>query len=253
MKKSFVGIAILIAIALLPGCKKVCDILEDNPEADIKQCPILQFRYNEGFSPDTINFTYNAWGDPVKGIRRLPKTGAPNYSFKYDWRKRLTDYIGLYVPGNGAEFWHKYYYDAMDRVVLDTNFIFTQIVGGQPVGYLYFSVTYYTYDSHRRIIKDSTVFSVTPPYSSGGLILNNYSYGADGNKVGPTYDSKINYHRTNKVWMFLDREYSLNNPFTAVSYNSTGLPTKVSLPSHGPFQRFLTSSFTEGEFTYGCK
>ena len=42
-------------------------------------------------------------------------------------------------------------------------------------------------------------------------------------RVG-SYDTKIHLRRTNKMWMFIDRNYSVNNPFTAASYNSYGLP-----------------------------
>jgi hypothetical protein len=40
----------------------------------------------------------------------------------------------------------------------------------------------------------------------------------------------LNIHRTNTIWMFIDRDYSINNPVDNGSdtYNSVGLPISIS-------------------------
>jgi len=44
-------------------------------------------------------------------------------------------------------------------------------------------------------------------------------------------DDKIYPHRTNKVWMLIDMDYSVNNVFTASAYKSSGLPLQFNLTS----------------------
>jgi hypothetical protein len=40
-----------------------------------------------------------------------------------------------------------------------------------------------------------------------------------------SYDNKINPRRTNKIWMFVDKDYSANNPIPGpTAYNELGLP-----------------------------
>lgn len=52
--------------------------------------------------------------------------------------------------------------------------------------------------------------------------------------------------------MFIDRNYSLNNPFTASSYNHSLLPTVFMTDTFGNDGGFLYNNFyTEGWITYG--
>jgi hypothetical protein len=43
------------------------------------------------------------------------------------------------------------------------------------------------------------------------------------------YDNKINVHRTNKLWMFLDKDYSVNNPIDngTYTYDQGNLPVTM--------------------------
>ena len=41
---------------------------------------------------------------------------------------------------------------------------------------------------------------------------------------GAVYDTKISIYRTSNVWMFLNRNYSVNNIRRATAYNGKGLP-----------------------------
>ncbi|MBL7697861.1 MAG: hypothetical protein JNK79_06870 [Chitinophagaceae bacterium] len=39
-----------------------------------------------------------------------------------------------------------------------------------------------------------------------------------------TYDTKASYLQTNPLWMFIHRNYSMNNPQGVTQYNSKNLP-----------------------------
>jgi hypothetical protein len=252
-----------ITIALLSSCEKN-DVylneddsksnylkgahLENRPLAEIKECSIIQITYPLGVNNDILQFNYNASGDPVSITRKFgTHTGSPNFLFKYDERNRLTDFIGPYSNNTSAEFWHKYFYDNRGNIVLDSGYIFPQITNGFPTNAYIHQATHYTYDNKQRIIKDSTVFagSIQP-------VVNTYSYDINGNKTGSNYDDKINLNRTNKIWMFLNRDYSVNNPYDAASYITTGLPVKLSLSQGENPLKFLGNIFYKAEIIYEC-
>ena len=112
------------------------------------------------------------------------------------------------------------------------------------------------YDGQGRVIKITTT-QVAP--TMGSPIVEEFSYNAMGNKVYPpawgvVYDNKQNLNRTNDIWQFLNRDYSMNNPFqTADTYNATGFPTKI---KNGP----RPYSFSEqniqlqnSQISYACR
>lgn len=72
--------------------------------------------------------------------------------------------------------------------------------------------------------------------SHGRLTTGGRRYDANGNVVldYTTYD---NYKNTNKIWMFIDDDYSVNNPFTAITYKSVGLP--LTFPAAQPSRVYL--------------
>lgn len=249
MKKISITLTIVaFALALIPGCEKGNEYRISHG-IELKDCPITQIIRDPGASPDTLVFVYNAWGDPVSVTKLpIPKTGSPNYVFYYDKKRRLTDIIGLYSSGD-AETWHKYYYDnpGNSNITRDSTYVFVDIHDGVIVGYMYRRLTYYTYDKYDRIIKDSTISDDLAP------VVNTYSYDASGNRVGRVYDNKINIHRTNKIWMFYDRDYSLNNAFTADTYNPAGLPTELNVTYEEPFMKFLREDFYHAQIKYGCR
>lgn len=213
----------------------------------IKQCSIVQIIYPvaDGTN-DVLQFTYNSSGNPVTITRsRGAHTGYPNYVFKYDQKKRLTDFIGVYDGNTNAEFWHKYFYDDHDNVVLDSTYIFPRIASGYPENAFDRRATSYTYDDNNRIIKESTVSANNAP------VEHTYTYDANGNKAGSTYDGKTNINRTNKIWMFLNKDYSVNNPFNADAYNASGLPSSFSLTPENAFG-FLGNAYTKAQVVYSC-
>ena len=68
---------------------------------------------------------------------------------------------------------------------------------------------YLRYDNPNRILQDSTVYN----YYHLPANVQNYAYDQHGNLAGTSkmYDNKLNPRRANAIWMFIDRNYSLNN------------------------------------------
>lgn len=243
------GTAVFCLSFIFSSCEKVEEYLEENPDADIKICNITKFTENSGPSgPRVANFTYDVWGNPTKVVVNNPGTGNPNRIFKYDGRRRLKEYRGEYTNGN-YEFWYRYAYDAASRVVADTVYIFGAIAP-EPTTYFDRRVTHYTYDAQNRIIQTSTVSTVFP----GPAVVKNYAYDAAGNKILPgiMYDTKVNVHRTNRVWMLIDREYSVNNPLTAETYNMHGLPLSIALGDNDILRGFIGFYLNDSDIEYLC-
>jgi len=84
------------------------------------------------------------------------------------------------------------------------------------------------YDQEGRVIQIFVPY--IPPLVFPDTLITGHTqditYDAKGNAEGSTYDNKINYHQTNKVWMFIDDQYSVNNPFHIDEYDVHGLPVK---------------------------
>lgn len=195
-------------------------------------------------------WVYNENNDPVSSVHTNAGTGSPNIFFKYDNKGRLMEYTGL--DDNGSyEFMHRYTYH-QQRIVIDTMYIFGQY--GVPNSALFKRIYYPRYDNLNRIAQDSLVYYSTANGPAANSVIIDYPYHQDGNLFnGYTYDNKLNFHRTNKIWMFIDREYSLNNPVPALTYNSAGLPLTFS--SKNLFDFNFTYFSVGGAITisYDCK
>jgi hypothetical protein len=255
MNQFLTRLAAAILIISIGGCEKTeTKVFRDKSDAkaDVKNCPVIQVIYSSCcLSKDTTVFAYNSWGDPITVTQLpFPGTGRPNYFFKYDKKRRLTELLGLYRGGNIGEVWHKYFYENPGKsdVVLDSSYFFPWFQNGIMVSYHTASATYFTYDKSGRIIKDSTIYQAGEHTS-----VNNYVYDANGNLWGSVYDNRTNMNQTHPIWMFLDRNYSLNNPFEAQAYNSAGLPTIIKSEGQyfSPLRVFL--SFREATISYGCQ
>lgn len=241
------AIAALCIVLLVTSCKKVYDYIDTHPNADINICPIKEFAFSAPYNNfiDTLTFKYNIWGNPVSITRPDPRTGAPDYEFRYDKNGRLTDFIGLYSNGIWTELWHRYFYDGMGRINKDSVYVWANIINGQMSNPYDSYESLINYDSKNRVSQETRIWD-------GHTDVFTYTYDAQGNKTGSIYDQKINFHRTNKIWMFIDRDYSMNNPFNAISYNSFGLPTKIGQSSTFSNGSFLTNYFTGVTIKYMC-
>jgi YD repeat-containing protein len=244
------------ALLFLPGCKKLFDYLQDHPDTAPGYCRIEQLNYalppGESFSRDTITFTYNAMGNPTTATRPGPRTGATDFVFLYDKHDRLTDVAGVFhladlYDSTYGETWDHYIFDAHNRVVIDSSYLFPFIENGHPTLDNHGSLILFTYDydSEDRVIAVHETIG-------GRLLTFTYAYGPDGNLTGVAHDHEVNIHQTNKIWMFLDKDYSKNNPLPdTYTYNSFGLPVKIAPPGNGG--NFFMYGFTEADIRYSCK
>jgi hypothetical protein len=223
------AIAVFIAMTGLSGCRKIVEYINEHPGIRAGDYQIKKLAFTRFYGgTDTLNFAYNVWGNPVTILRPDPSTGSPDFSFRYDGRNRLTDMIGAYgtvITFSNVESWNKYFYDAAGRIVKDSLYFFPDVVDGHPIRgeHGVVGIVYYEYDDHNRLSKVTNWHQdATTP------LIYTFAYGADGNLSGYTYDSKVNFLQTNKIWMFLTMDYSLNNRLVATyTYNKAGLPTSI--------------------------
>jgi hypothetical protein len=254
---SFRLLLLVLIVWLFTSCSKdvsvgVQEELPSKPKGDkaIKHCEISKVvDYNPFLlSPRVFTFEYNSKGDPIKITPTLVSTGSPKHEFRYDHKGRLTDYIGPY--NNGAfEFWHVYGYDNKGRIATDTTYIFGNY-GALPTNdlpSLRRHVTY-EYDEQDRIKKMTTVF----PFAPFSPEVQEYAYDADGNRIipGVVYDGNINPLRTNAIWMFINRDYSVNNQWNASSFTSMGLPEAINVPHT---RQFIAGALYPQLIEYNCK
>ena len=133
------------------------------------------------------------------------------------------------------EFWHFYGFDLNGRIGVDTMYTSGKLLE-KPTDYFERTISQIQYDNQGRIIHVSNISN------HGVSSVNTYEYDAAENLVYPpgvpvTYDHNVNAHRTNDIWMFLARDYSMNNPFIADAYNPTNFPTAINsnAPDRGPW------------------
>ena len=174
---------------------------------------------------DSVFFTYNSLGNPVSIIHQT--NFGDNLFFKYDKANRLTDFIAMYGgSAQGGDEWHKYTYDPHNttRVIADTTYIEFQSESWTIISYEFTQLTTFKYDAQNRI-------SQTTETVEGDTTVTAYNYDSHGNleASGAVYDNKINVHRTNKLWMFLDKNYSVNNPIDngTYTYDQGNLPVTM--------------------------
>jgi hypothetical protein len=240
----------------IAGCKKY-DNLPGCPTPD---CQIVKLGGNiPDF--DSVVISYNGKGNPVAMVRTQASTGSPNYEFRYDKKQRVTDFIGVYENG-GFEFWHRYAYDQHNRVITDSIYKFGWFGPGPLPEQYAEQYSSFTYDSHNRIVKAVDVFKVPAPtvwtsfyhYNAAGNLDSVVTIFPDGrgSTIFTSYDNKINMHQLHPVWQLIDRDYSVNNHFTALSYNAQGLPTVI--PAKEAASNFASIPFYGNlEVFYKCR
>lgn len=224
---------------LISGCNKIdWDDLFHHPDKVDKLCDIKKITATSYGVTRTAKFSYNNWGDPVDVDIDKISTGYPEFRFLYNKNRQLTELIGAY-SGDLYESWHRYVYQN-GRIVKDTLRIFGEYPNYN--NYALLRVVTYEYDNSNRIIK-MTDFQINP-YAFQPQIQT-FTYNADGNLEKVAYyksptdsspsiytytynKSKPSIFRTNKMWMFVNRDYSVNARINAVTYNQYGLPTKLS-------------------------
>jgi hypothetical protein len=162
-------------------------------------------------------FIYNAKGDPVEVRFQEELTGTPTFKFWYDAQGRLAGYSGYQD--------HSYTYDQNGNAVIDS--IESNYAGG---GFRYADKLFY--DKYGRVIRsEKKLFQTDIPNfpGVGNTVITHYEYDKRGNLVKPgvTYDSKPSMIRTSKVWMLIEKDYSVNNPvYASMTYNEFGFPVR---------------------------
>jgi len=258
MKKNFsIFTVLLLLLTIVSGCRKELNPGRDEEIANTPlpgqptYCRIESIWENPGGSNQAFYLVlYDEYENPTAITTPVPGTAHPFHTFKYDNWHRLRQYLAMY--GNGAfDTWHFYGYDLNGRIGVDTSYRLGEIAGDRPGVYHERSITKFEYDSQGRIIKEVTDFQMTSFHEE-----KTYSYDADGNLIYPpgsgiVYDGKVNLNRTNDIWMFLQRDYSKNNPFIANAYNSSGFPTVINI------SRFLfwvrDHQLSHSQISYSCR
>ena len=194
---------------------------------------------------------YDEYENPIFITTPSTGTSTPFRTFKYDNCHRLREYRGEYANGD-FEFWHFYGYDLNGRIGVDTFYIFAILLPDGSMRYFERYISKIDYDGQGRISNVVTDGEFRPFHTEIA-----YNYDAAGNLIRPAsdgvvYDNKMNINRTNDIWQFLSRDYSVNNPFTAAAYNTAGFPTTISslLPI------LWSSEFQFGapmQIGYGCR
>ena len=245
MKKTsglLLGLVIGCLAVSVTGCNKVFDYLNDGHGGHDQHN--IKYRVKKITGRGTgdsamATFTYNKWGDPVSILMANPTTGRWNSHFKYDKQHRLTDYYTAYGD-NIFDQWHKYYYDNKGSIVRDTTYFFGYIgEDGPATADKTRMVTHFEYDAYNRISKNIREILNNSHY----VDTTTYTYDSQGNLIRPgiTYDNKLNVYRTHNVWMFIARDYSINNPFIADAYNNGHLPVKLSQEGEYAWYGFIGS------------
>lgn len=240
---------LVLSVFLATGCNKVAEFLRSNKDGDIRYCNIKKLRVMVDY-PREFTFTYNRHGLPVSAVVDNPGTAVPSRYFYYDNRNRLIRMEGLYNP-ESFETWTIYLHDNKGRIIRDTTWWWGAVVNGQMASAMGYTTTDFEYDNWDRLTKTIHRWDLDPNF----VLTEEYAYDDDGNLIldGVVYDNKINLHRTNKIWMFLNRNYSVNNPFNAASYNNNKLPTKLDMGDvYFDPARFFNLQLSRSEMEYIC-
>jgi hypothetical protein len=260
---------ILSCMLLLAACHKYID-WDDVWHKHNPNCRIEKITWYPEFGPDTITgtFSYNSKGNPDSVIMSHANTATPHHLFRYDNKGRLTDLIAPYLHNDAYEYWVQYNYDNKGRVVSDMHHTFGDYVNGEPLPSTFLTTTgVYEYDAWDRVVK---IVRTYPPFTGNLVITDTYEYNLEGNMTrhqnltqnglqfeevfnDNDYDDKVSMWRTNRLWMFIDRNYSKNNARPASTYNAKGLPSKWDLPQFTSWRFLHSFDMQRSEIVYKCK
>lgn len=254
MKKNDPEIKALVltfaVLFLLTGCQKLIDYIHKpgNGDAVSNICQVQTITSDGPYGANYV-FNYNKRGSLESIITNALNDGNTNVFFIYDNKHRASRVLYSFTPTATTPgllwAWEKFDYNKANQIIRDTSYGVTYIgPDGEPLpSTQYMTVTRLKYDGYNRVVAgDDSVwsfgnFSNTDHYA--------YKYDSHGNleytarqyhstQFGGTtyndtfrvkaYDDKISMRRTDQMWMFIDRNYSVNNAFTNASYNYYGLP-----------------------------
>lgn len=246
--KYLIRICVILAIVQFYACEKLIDHLPGKP----KNCRVKRIYFDLQVSTDHYGvFYYNKWGNPDSVIYGHTGTALTNQFFRYNHKQQLIQARFTY-EGGGVERLHRYGY-TKGVITTDTSYSWPSQEEPEPLHYVNKSIIYFEYDNYGRIIKEKRNL-IYPANVTDSFI---YQYNSHGNRIygsNVSFDNYNNIYTTHPIWQFLSRDYSLNNPAQAASYNNFRLPTKFDSPhdffsSHFFLDRMLNKSVIE----YECK
>jgi hypothetical protein len=231
-------IAIAVSV-LLATCRKF-DFKFRDPS---RHCRIDEFKgiMNKGevfATPLTRKFHYNEYGNPtfVEYVETTGGTGTPHYYFQYNDSQQLIEMVGYGT--------HRYFYNSLGQIIIDSSYEY--YTGGDAR-----FETRFFYDLYGRVAKTTTkyYYNMFDQEGVGETSTRIFRYDHKGNLIipGVTYDNKTNISRTHPLWMFLNLNYSVNNPLKATSYNDAGLPL-----TFGEYFNFLEAAIVFDSVVYDC-
>jgi hypothetical protein len=249
--------ALIVTVAQLTSCEKVGDIFKGPNGAEIKNCNIKKITTLYNAKQYVYEFQYNAQGDPIRINSNAQSLGLNSLIFKYDNKKRLSYYYEeTSAPSFDFQFLHRFTYDGQKRAIADSVFAGGSFNALNNGDYAPIEIYYFEYDQYNRVKK---VAAVSYPGSPAEVTnYTNYAYDNKGNLIkdpAVTYDNKTSLRRTNSIWMFLARDYSLNNGFTALQYNQHGLPL-AGLFENSPYNwgpMFYPVLMLDSKIEYECQ
>ncbi len=252
---------IILLIVLLLGCKKAYDYLKDHKTGVIDCCRVESIDFKIDDQNFRAIFSYDKHENPLSITYEgnINAAALIHSFFKYDNLGRLTGRLQNYLPPPGFLIWDKYVY-IDNKHIIDSAFLYGTggWPGDRPTDYAYLRTSLIELDKFDRIVKTTEYFSVGEPFVA------TYSYDVRGNLVStstfssvasntPGYDNELSIRHTNKVWMFIDQDYSINNRLTDVgnSYNNFHLPLEL---IHGMYTNYFASIYYyTATVNYSCK
>lgn len=239
---------LLLAGFLFVSCNKVFEEHRQNPGVDLRFCNIKTWTDSHLDELRENKFTYNEHDNPVSVTSNQHGTGSGFHYFRYDENQRLKEYEEEYVVTR------YYHYDGNSK--LPTGDSMVDAYGRE------FRETF-TYDSKNRITKAVVEF-ISSPFEDDDYAddVKEYIYDGDdlqayiwnGNQQNPemVYISKPSIYLSNKVWMFINRNYSKHSALGPATYHRIGLP--LTYHDEPPYQfPFLDINFFGSTVTYMCR
>jgi hypothetical protein len=261
IKRALAGSTLL----LLSACTKIIK----QPPLVVSTCSIQRLEI-EQFNPVDSNeilitflfVSYNAAGNPTDVVTSPAAAISPyDYHFRYDNYGRLTDFIINNTGGSTAVNWHRYSYPNQSTIIDSTYENGGLIDGPPPTPSAKKQVNFYYLDDQLRIISNTErTFG-----SRGTITTTNYSYDRNGNLIrnGVLYDKNTCLYRTNYLWMFLNKDFSRNNPVSdshlPLTYrefgpNANGLPDEFAsgLVFNDEYENGLLFNYLTMSMIYNC-
>jgi hypothetical protein len=213
---------------------------------DLSKCKIRRiYQKDSPESQTSALFSYNRAGNPYSVLYDGGEVPDAHY-FKYDANNRLTEWIQKW----GSQEWEHHYYRYNSTNQITTDSAVSMDALGNPHR---INVSTIEYDSQGRVVKETIVNLKNAWEPLAPTRRPTYTYDLRGNLgvlgwKSSSYDYKINPLRQNRIFQFIFRNYSMNNPSVQPKYNSLGLPLSIT-PNNDRFFNYVDVS----RIVYDCQ